>query len=398
MSADTPRGRSESSNSPSTAFGSDPGSSQKHHQVPNSEPTTPLSEKQEFPAGFGLPFLARVSRSRLNVSEASVPAPSSSDISASGEVFIPAHDHPSEWEAKIYQTARTIEETTANKEVELTETPHEPSAPQSKIVEKDSDQETREGNPERSGLASSQHDQIPTSQPVPNAFGEILEPIPVIRIQRPSTPTMATSLGTSVVSSGAGATGTLPAPTGHPIDPRSTINALPVGSLASALPLPLPGPGPGLLVGGKKGKVKKLIGKARKHVIRKRLLAIVVGREVANIVHPLLSQVGNTAGAVPLPVDGASDLMTTNTRCNDWKPSTRLKQPEQRIADAKLRADAEEAKRCSTCRGVTRSKHVRRYHRLLLKRDRPGMRAVDRYATAMARAVAFKCTCSKYCP
>lgn len=301
MSEDPPHRRSELSNSPSPTAGGEPGLSRGVLQAQKSESPSPQNERQELPVGFGLPFLARVSRGRLNVSEASVPPPTSSDISATGEVFIPAHDHPSEWEGKLHQKSQTAVETATDRDASVPETPQEPSAQQNKTVDNQSDQGiSGNHNTERSGSTptSAQHDQCATGQPVPNVFGEILDPIPVIRIQRPSTPRMATSLGTSVVSSGTGATSMVEAPTSIPVDRGYAISALPVGAVTSALPIPLPLPG--LSGGAKKARRHKLIGKIRKHVIRKQLLALLLGREIANIAHPLLSQAVNKAGAVPL--------------------------------------------------------------------------------------------------
>ncbi|KEF61810.1 uncharacterized protein A1O9_03380 [Exophiala aquamarina CBS 119918] len=301
MSEDTPHVRSESSNSPTPTSSAEPGPSQDHRRARNSESATPQSEGQGFPVGFGLPFLARVRKGRLNVSEASVPAPTSSDISATGEVFTPAHHHPSEWEGKIYQRTQTFEEIAADRATSVPETPQEAYAQQSKTADNYSGEDILENKTaEQSGSDLAQHDQSSTSQPNPNVFGEILERIPVIRIQRPSTPTMAASLGTSVVSRVAGATSVVPAAAtpSLPIDAGSATSALPVGALTSTLLTPPPVPG--LSGGGKKAKLQKLTAKIRKQVVRKRLLALLLGREVANLVHPLLSQIGNTAGAVPL--------------------------------------------------------------------------------------------------
>lgn len=403
MSEDTPRQGSESNHSPNSASASagGPGLSPEHRPASpssvNSESARTPGEKQAISSGFGLPFLARVSKGRLNVSEASVPPPTSSDISASGEVFIPAHDHPSEWEGKKYHSSQSEKVETTNKN-EQAEPGSEPLTQNNTAIQEGLDLSAHPKTPKDEPIPLPEDEREPDSQPRPNVFGEILERIPVIRIQRPSTPaiTMASSLGTSAVSPAAGATAIKPADV-LPLDPQSTVSVIPVGTLTGALPVPLPLPVPGLAARGKmKGKVKKLVGFARKHLLRKRLLAMVLGRPLANLVHPLLSQAGNLAGGLPLPVDGASDLRDFYTARGEKKRMTQEKQLAHRIADAKLRADAEEATRCQTCRGVTQSKYLRRYHRLLLKKNKPDMRMVDRHATAMARAVAFKCTCRRH--
>jgi len=296
MSEDTPHGRSEVNSSPGPTSVGEPGFPQGEYQTQKSNPPSPQTERQEVPVGFGLPFLARVSRGRLNVSEASVPPATSSDISAIGEVFIPAHEHPSEWEGKILQKAQAANKTIADRDSSVPETPQEHSAQQDKPPGDNSDQ----GLSGNQNVEKSQHGQSYAGQPIPNVFGEVLEPIPTIRIQRPSTATMATSLGTSVMSPAAGATDMVTAPAGLPVDPGSATSSLPVGAVTSALPVPLPVSVPGLSGGREKAKIRRLVGRLRKHIIRKRLLALLLGGELAKIVHPLLSQAGNTAGAVPV--------------------------------------------------------------------------------------------------
>lgn len=400
MSGDTSHHGSESNQSLHTASAGESGSSTKHHQASpssaNSEGATTPSENQGVVPGFSFPFLARVSKGRLNVSEASVPPPTSSAISASGEVFIPAHDHPSEWENKRFHPSELGTEETAPK-VENAGTGSEPLTPQNTPVGTSRESKNLQRMNGDEGAPPLEHDQKSSDQPQPNIFGEIIDSIPEIRITRPSTPTvvMATALGTSVVAPTAAI---VPANI-LPLQPESMSSALPVGDLTSASPLPLPSPLSARAAGGKqKTKVRKLIGLVRKHLLRKRLLALVLGRPVANLVHPLLSQSGNLAASLPLPVDGASDSQENHTRRQERKRIAQQQRLANRIKDAKQYADAEKSKRCQICTGFTQSKYLRRYHRLLLKKDRPDMRMLERHATAVARATAFRCTCGRRIP
>jgi hypothetical protein len=148
-------------------------------------------------------------------------------------------------------------------------------------------------------------------------------------------------------------------------------------------------------VGGKVGRKKRAVQKTRKLLLRRRLLAIIIGRDLAKVVHPQLKAGGKVAGGVPLPVDGPSDLLNSYTSRTERKRDFRRRQLDQKIAAARIHAEAEEIHRCRICRGLTRTMYLRRYHRLQLKRDRPDMNIFDRRATAMARVAVFKCKCNR---
>ena len=219
--------------------------------------------------------------------------------------------------------------------------------------------------------------------------------IPMHNADVPATPTQ------SPIEQSPAVTGTAPSdalaapaaalPALADIAADSSNNTNPVTGVTSAAPMPLPG----VPLGGKPGKTKKIIRKTRSFVLRKPILAFIIGRDLANLVHPQLNKTSNAAGAATLSVDGPSDMLTGYARRTERKKDAQRKVLDQKIAAARIHAEAAEMRRCRMCRGLTRTKYLRKFHRLQLKRDRPDMRAFDRQATAVARAAAFKCKCSR---
>ena len=410
--------RSDSDSSTHTAIEYQPGSSRRTRHAEISADTNTdddLGVHQEIAAGLGLAFPVRINRGRLNVSEASVPAPTSSDILVAGELFIPSHDHPrdsiseeahpSHIEERIQDTAEDPIES-AYSILHFT-----PEAFDAKETEATRGVD-RSGAANSSSESRSEVELNSVTHKTPNVFGEISESIPQIRIQKPSVCTMDSSLGTSAINGTASPAGpgqpalesvpasaltgntiAAPLPSTVPTDLTASAGAVPVNAIASGLPVPLPIPG--LPIGGKGSTRKKLIHRARKHVLRKRILGLLVGRELAQTLHPLLSGAGNQAGSLPVPVDGASDVVRAYTRRHEQKCVTRTQVLDNKLAHAKLNAHAEELQRCSACRGLTQMKHLRRYHRLQLKKDRPDMSTMDRYVTALARVATSKCKCPR---
>jgi hypothetical protein len=53
---------------------------------------------------------------------------------------------------------------------------------------------------------------------------------------------------------------------------------------------------------GKVRKRRKALVKARKLVLRKRVLSMILGKDLANTVHPLLNAAGGVAAPVDVPV------------------------------------------------------------------------------------------------
>jgi hypothetical protein len=239
--------------------------------------------------------------------------------------------------------------------------------------------------------------------------------IPQIRIHCPSGAILESALGTTVINGAmlaeapkhtgaeqgtspassswmgglANRAGALPTPTNLPTDFSTATNAISAATSAVSL-VPL-----GLPVGGKSSRKKRIIGKGRKLVLRKRVLAMILGRELADVVHPQISNMSKAMSGAPLPVDGPSDLLSSYARRAEYRRDVQRRQLGQKIAAARLNAEAEEVHRCRMCRGLTRTRYLQRYHRLQLKRDRPDMSALDRRATALARVVPFKCRCTR---
>ncbi|KIW57208.1 hypothetical protein, variant [Exophiala xenobiotica] len=389
----------------------------------STDTVTQASEGQDISAGLGLPFLATVSKGRLNVSEASIPAPKSSDISAQGQVFTSTHEHPEKREPTDATTAQTdptdlIDSAgpaaTANDGLE-----HE-AAP-SKLGDK-------EVNSPGTGLAGfatnpsarseTAIDQIRGTLPELAPFDS--SALPEIRIHRPSGTIMATPLGASAANSvgvpatpapsalgqspvgaataplgGTNLTGAIPPPTGLPVNPASVTDALPMNTTALNLPVPGLPSIPSVPLGGKVGKRKKVVRKARKVVVRKRLLTVLLGRELANAVQPLLKQATSGVAGAPLPVDGASDLLSAQSVRIERTRDMRRKQLNRRISIAKIYAAAEAREKCHTCRGLIKTRYLQKCRRLELERDRPGMKAIDRHAAGRAKVAQLKCKCPK---
>lgn len=354
----------------------------------------------------------------LDVSEASVLVPQSSGISASGAVFIPPHEHSTASKEEILHLQRPLgpepaddvkrasKKEGANAKLDIGANPVKVTPQDTPDSAIGPQEPTSSANPLDRSSESKSHDRAVTS--VVNAFGETSDPIPEIRIQRPSAPSMASSLGTSVMQGAKSPA----APPGSPSnDPSGVLGvaatnvALPMDTPNNAIPLPLDVVGSGLALplsapgAGKKHRIRsRVVGKARKVLVRRRLLALILGKDLANTVHPLVKQGVGALPNVPLPVDGPSDLVASYARRKEWKRNARMRNLDSKIQSAKMHAEAEEIRRCTDCRGLTQTRYLRRYHRLQLKRDRPDMGEFDRYVTGMARVAAFKCKCSAGVP
>ncbi|EXJ62970.1 hypothetical protein A1O7_03414 [Cladophialophora yegresii CBS 114405] len=388
------------------------------------------SENQAIISKINLPFLSSRGIGRLNVSEASIPAPRSSDISAQGQVFVSherpggpvveaLHDHPkrsNEAATKTPEASEPPANPPRDEHFQPADTPSDPGVAQGTAPEdpKASLPSTTTADTTRPALplfTQSESAVEVTGQPFAKLGPTQARSVPAIRIHRPSGTVMAESVGTTAINgaklpatpmqsaleqsppiAGTAALNPLsttvaaiPAPTNLPVDTSNVTNAVSVAT--SALP--------SLPVGGNVGKRKRVIRKTRRLVVRRRLLAIIIGRDLANVLHPQLNAAGNVAGSVPLPVDGPSDLVSSYTSRTERKRDFRRRNLDQKIAAARIHAEAEEIHRCRMCRGLTRTMYLRRYHRLQLKRDRPDMNTVDRHATAMSRVAVFKCKCDR---
>jgi hypothetical protein len=377
-------------------------------------------------------FPPQLKQGRLNVSEASNPAPQSSSISVPGEVFIPPHEHSGgkiidavHYHPGEIQKADATEESSALPDQQTdeerqssTNTISDPAVAEAVAVDditKDPVGATGGSTFARppAHLFTQSESAVDILQgPFANFGPPQPYSIPSIKIHRPSGTVVAASLGTAVMNSAnvpatpaqseilatlaSGGTA-LPNPltTAIPTVQSTTSLAPDVSHLISAATSALSLPLPGLPVAGKIGKKKKIIQKTRKVVLRKRILSLLLGRQLAKLVHSQLDTVGNVASAVPVPVDGPSDMLTGYARRTERKRDAQRRDLDQRIAAARIHAEAEEVHRCRICRGLTRTTYLRRYHRLQLKRDRPDMSAFDRRATALARVAAFKCKCTR---
>lgn len=389
-----------------------------------SDPVTRDSDHQDIVAGLELPFLATVSKGRLNVSEASIPAPKSSDISAQGEVFVPPHQHRDDEDRNALHVhlEKGEEETGAAEEPsENSKDPDPQTAPRlvagPAIANGAAHHDATGGTTTSSSSTSASSESTPAEpalEHIADSVSELKDPqpasIPEIKIHRPSGTVMAASLGTSAsngaigpptpldipVDAGAAAlfavseaTSLAPVPAQPPVNRDIVINAVPLDAPTSALPFPAPG----VPFGGKGNKRKNLVRKTRGLVVRRHILNVILGRELAAIVRPRLKQAVEGSTCVPLPADGPSDLISACSRRNESKMDAKRKRMDQKIASTKQHAETEELRRCPRCRGLTRTTYLQKYHRLQLKRDKPGMGVIDRHATGIARVEPFKCKC-----
>ncbi|OAG38394.1 hypothetical protein AYO21_07377 [Fonsecaea monophora] len=426
---------------PSSITGDDPSArGMSRRQKTSSEQTTTgaiqASENQEIRAGWALPFLARVSKGRLNVSEASVSAPQSTDFSAAGQVFLPPHERaPEEVSDPLHDhlKAAEVEETDSLDASEPVKEPREGSDLQDRTepeidplepvvtapLQVESASEPEEADP---GSVEPAPTSSPKSanavDPVADSAPQVEDPqafsIPEIRIHRPSgtitseivgisgvndasmapipeqTATEQSPAGTplNAVSNPAGA---VSPPTTLPTDPTAVTNVAPINTVVSAVPIPVPG----LPLAGKIPRRKRVMRKARRVIVRKRLLSLILGRDLANVVHPQLNTTGESVPNVPLPLDGPSDLMSGYERREEHRKAVRQRHLEQKIASARIHAEAEEIQRCQSCRGLKRTSYSRKYHRSQLQRDRPDMGVLERHAMSRARVARSKCQCKR---
>ncbi len=396
--------------------------------------TSRASEDQQLISALGLPQLERRKKGPLNVSEASIPAPKSSDVSAQGQVFVPTHEHPRENNGDVLhnhsgesperatETIRIPEPSTEQDQPKDTQASPNPT-PASALAEAELPADSPEDLEATASSSRPSAHLFTQSESAVAVLGESFakfgspqrHSVPSIRIHRPSGTAMAASVGTTAMNSAnvpatpvqsaleqspaaagnapLGALSThaaaLQAPANLTSNLSSVTNA--VSAATSAISLPLPG----LPVEGKVGKKKKIVRKARKVVLRKRVLALIIGRDLAKVVHPQLNAVTNLAGGLPLPLDGASDLFTGYARRSERKKDQNRKDLDQKIAAARIRAEAEDIHRCRICQGLTRTTLLRKYHRLKLKRDRTDMSAIDRRADSQARVAAYRCKCTR---
>ncbi|KAI1617812.1 hypothetical protein EDD36DRAFT_12955 [Exophiala viscosa] len=437
----------------------------------STDTTTRDSESQDVSSGLILPFLARISRGRLNVSEASIPAPRSSEIMAHGQVFTPTHEHFKELvmdvdqaqpEMYVDQTqpeergAFADPEQNAHSDETITviaikgrkaSTGAEDEAPFPKLTEP----ATTDVTATPADLTSdpdSARTQIANILPNIESLGPL--GVPHIRVHRPSGTIMPPSFETSAVNSDevpatpvqslaqspAGATtispeaidsitaagallrnGPVDAPTNSIADrpndasttqgpveepnegPREESNGGP-GEERTGVPGEEPNGGPGEEPGErwspksrKRSRRKRMLRKARKIVIRKSVLKIMLGRELANDVHPRLNRVNSSVAATPQSLDGASDLPSASPMRDERRRDARQRQLDRKVVVARVHARAEGLERCPSCHGPTKTACLHRFHRLELKCDRPDMSVVQRHAAASAKVATVQCEC-----
>lgn len=310
----------------------------------------------------------RAAKNRLNISEASLPDPTSSDISAPGQIISPSKDDT----GKVKENVEGDQNIHSGSENTILQPTNEATTEQSHSDgETDTDGTTAvtepnvqasEGDLYTPALevldpfvkTSSQDSNIETNRQTPSTASNVL-PIPRIRVQDvsnlsssdtsttpkglsnlpnpPTTTPLVSTINqpvadlanpTKMVSGNIGDSG-YTAPTidteaisnplpsrdlSHPVPPKLPQSSIPALSVAS------PDPNLSLRSAGMRQRVKC---KTRCVVLRKPILKIVLGRELTEIIHPhvqSLGQVRRLGGNTGLetainPLDGACDNVET---------------------------------------------------------------------------------------
>ena len=315
----------------------------------SSEPPSPIPELR--------PRLKEVRRGVLSISQASVPVAQSSPIMAEGKVFASQKvelDHEATKVAQSQQSSLQAQDLPLE-EADMEQKPAED-------IEQDQDHDSAShtsscDDPNQGhakckalevALSEVQQKEHTVSEDLERLSPEPTPLVPTIEVHRPSNAesTMAApgegavnaaagnTPATTVPSSVGGGTPAAPAaspdvanPAAFPANPPVLSNAplqaaSVLANLADNVPpvetptVPTPNvaipavdvPGtpavgaPKLpVLGGKVKKRKRVVGKARKMILRKKVLSMILGRELAGTVHPLLSGAGAATGPVVLP-------------------------------------------------------------------------------------------------
>ena len=318
-----------------------------------SEPHSPAPESR--------PKLKEVRRGILSISEASVPLAQSSSIVAEGKVFAPQpgdRSHPVKQEADSEQGSIQEEDQPADNPGQTQETAQSTDTAQDDPPNRqaDSSYDTAQYHPPERQAGSSDEEQpgqskckaleaalSPAHQKDPTDTGDLeqLSPVstpsvPIIEIHRPSdaestmsvfaamtaippsTPASPkpSALGSTAPAAATGVNSTDAPPRSPPNSPAAPLNAVPAGLPVDGpdVTVPdvaMPGAGvpgvpqieaPDLTVASKGKKRKRAVRKARKVILRKPVLVIILGREAAGTVHPLLSGANLAAAPVDVPV------------------------------------------------------------------------------------------------
>lgn len=360
-------------------------------------------EDQEIIAGLGLPFLARVSKGRLNVSEASNPAPQSSEVSAQGQIFIPAHQHPNEWEPETVETParnadRILEQSEPQKRLD-SELPsaglNGPAATDRGDTQDTQTDERVIQQPLSNGtefVAESSAQVLPNAERVASVSSSKSAPegsgfVPDIKVHRPSATVRVTSPGERAMDSTTNPSASVPAappptpavapttprenksdplptamvPTEIPVDQTAVTSTVSVDAITapnagraestpSAVPDQPPSP-PSLPSRGGVGRRKRVVLRTRSILVRKHILDVVIGRELASEVRPRLEQLAEENTARPSQMDGPSDFLSAYSRRRERKRDVQRKRVEGKIAAARRHAEAEELQKCPNCGG-----------------------------------------------
>lgn len=241
--------------------------------------TIPEISKGASPILCRTPSLQSVQRGVLNISEASIPAPRSSDIVAQGEVFVPDHTKESS-HAKCASWTPPDES-------------QEDLADAGPVVPEEQEsltqlQETTEPYNQSTECGSADLEQL-----TPIAVPEIhIQGVPLPEPETHALDTQATQNATSAAPANnlpadiLGAdTMSLETSVTAPVVPNADISAVGV----------LPSPPPSKKAAGtthsqtKGGKRKCILNRVRKGVLRKQILSLLLGRDLADIVHPVLN-------------------------------------------------------------------------------------------------------------
>jgi hypothetical protein len=378
------------------------------------------------------PKATKARKNPINVSEASTPAPAESGVSAEGQVFGPNQKQITDQHVATLQYLEHPARKTDKKKTESHATePLAEAEVMQEITAADSDG-LNHNAAVKSGSETSReqglNDNTATpvvARPSPRLFTQsesaigVLQDsagpfgppnprsVPEIKIHRPSVTEPA--LGTLAIN---GNKQSFPESTPPDGNAATSAAVLAGGCTLSSAATPVqvvqgmslvrpltavPSIGTLPSVETTKRKVKRrerFVRKLRKLIVRKHLLQILVGQDLATVIHSSVNISDDVTPAAPVPipvVDGPSDVLQICVRHKERRRDVRQKNLDRKIAREKLLAEAEGVHRCRLCRGLTRTRHLRRFHSLMLDRQRPHIGRLRRCSMASKRIQAYKC-------
>ena len=390
----------------------------------NTDPSQPVSR---------LPSTRQVRAGQIVISESQIPQPKSQEVLIEGRVYRPTSSKPPSRKAS---KAEQLSEPASNEDEAQNDSPGGQKGPGSGVLkspEPTTDTQEQHGpklegpvgpepDTQQTGSDYTRNDtseggvyaeetiaspsKLPQPVPPPSRDSPFASPqpmteIPNVQIQEPShsDEAMASNIvvasavpSMTAVASPTIASTLVPADINHfdqlpqapenipsetPILP-SNIPAVDLPTL-NALPINVVLPDAHVLPAKRR---KKLLRRARSIALRRRVLVVLLGRDLANAIHPQLMALGKGASVTPVAsvprsapvpgVDGAGDLLPSTTLVGkpEKQAALRIDHKSIRFARTVTRVYKALPQSYHICGGVPEAP-VRRYVKLVVKRDNP---------------------------